>query len=156
MQEQLTQLQRTALLEIECHDKANPITGRDLANCIGLKPRRTGKEGADIRSIINALRDKGYPICATGRGYWWPKNERELSAYIASFEARVVQQERALFGLRAGFQKINESMADKFKNEKVELYEVWDPILKMTKVVQIVAMHAANLLLKHPEARKLA
>lgn len=54
----LTPYQSHALAAIEQHGKATPITGAKLANIIGLKARANGKAGADMRSIINALRVK--------------------------------------------------------------------------------------------------
>lgn len=102
----LTELQRRALGCIASHGKDRPVTGKDVANAIGLKPRSTGKAGADMRSIINALRVKGFPVCATGEGYWWPESREELSAYIASFQGRVDDQQRAVDGLGQGFDKV--------------------------------------------------
>ena len=106
----LTPLQEATLRTLKPCGKSNPITGTKIANAIGLKQRRSGKEGADMRSIIHALRMKGYPICATGAGYWWPKTRTELSSYIVSFEMRVVKQEEALKGLKNSFEKISMSL----------------------------------------------
>lgn len=98
----LTELQRAALDTITDHGAANPITGKSIAGIIGLKERKSGKEGADLRSIVHALRVKGYPICATGAGYWWPKTREEADAYIASFQGRIDDQQIALDGMRTG------------------------------------------------------
>lgn len=106
MRETLTQLQQDTLTAVMDRGPAGPITGKELAGVIGLKPRSSGKEGADMRSIINALRVKGYPICADGRGYWWPANDHELSAYITSFQGRIDDQQRACDGMKQGFDKV--------------------------------------------------
>lgn len=98
----LTDLQTAALDAITNHDAAHPITGKAVAGIIGLKERKSGKEGADMRSIVHALRVKGYPICATGAGYWWPKNKEEAQAYILSFQGRIDDQQVALDGMRTG------------------------------------------------------
>ena len=43
-----------------------PLTAKQITHIIGLK-EDFSKEGANMRSIIHALRVKGYPICANGR-----------------------------------------------------------------------------------------
>ena len=106
MREAFTDLQERVAGVIEKHTKNSPITGAQIANEVGLKPRNTGKEGADMRAIINALRVKGYPICADGNGYWWPETKAELEEYIASLEGRIADQQKALSGLKLGFERI--------------------------------------------------
>ena len=109
MPEELTELQSKALGVVRRHGDASPVTGAEIANAIGLPPRANGKAGADMRAVINALRVKGWPICASGDGYWWPANSAELAAYIARFEGRIRDQQRALDGLRDGFDKIDDA-----------------------------------------------
>lgn len=53
-----------------------------------------------MRSIINALRVKGYPICANGIGYYWPATPKELDDFIASFQGRINDQQKACSGMR--------------------------------------------------------
>lgn len=96
----LTYLQIRALDVIRSRTSTCPITGKDLANAIGLKKRVSGKEGADMRQIINALRDKSYPICANTRGYFYPRSSRELSEYINSLQLRVNEMQKSIEGLR--------------------------------------------------------
>lgn len=96
----LTQLQRDTLDVIIRHPKSNPITGKNVANRIGLKERDTGKEGADMRSIINALRKKGYPICAGGRGYYYADHWSEVIEYAQSLKGRIEKMEESVAGLR--------------------------------------------------------
>lgn len=98
---ELTNLQQQTLEKVKEHYRDNPITGAHLAEEINLEPRSTGKEGADMRSIINALRTKGHPVCANGKGYFWPRNVEELSKYIDEFQNRINDQIKALEGLRA-------------------------------------------------------
>lgn len=110
MREELTELQSKALGVVRSRRAGAPVTGTEIANAIGLAPRANGKAGADMRAVINALRVKGWPICASGEGYWWPANSAELAAYIASFEGRIRDQQRALDGLRDGFDKIDDTV----------------------------------------------
>lgn len=99
----LTDLQSLTLEEVKKHTKSAPVTGTVVANRIGLKERETGKDGADMRSIINALRVKGYPVCAYGAGYYWPASREELREYIDSFEGRINDQQKAVDGMKEGY-----------------------------------------------------
>jgi hypothetical protein len=87
---------------IGAHQKGNEVTGKDIANMIGLWPRSSGKDGADMRSIINALRRKGYPICANGNGYFWPKDRTEIEEYAESLRGRIRKEQEALYGIAEG------------------------------------------------------
>ena len=100
--ENLTEIQESALRVIGTHRRGTEVTGKDIANMIGLKPRSTGKEGADMRSIINALRKKGYPVCANGKGYYWPADRGEIVDYIQSLEGRIRKEQEALTGMTEG------------------------------------------------------
>lgn len=100
MTNELTQLQTDALREIRMRSKDDPITGKKVAELIGLKPRKSGKEGADMRAIIHALRIKGYPICATGSGYWWPRSSTELIGYVNALEERALTIMKAVTAMR--------------------------------------------------------
>lgn len=102
----LSPLQEKTLSILLEHGKANPITGKTISGMINLKPRSSGKEGADMRSIIHALRVKGFPICATGDGYYYPQSSEELSAYITEFQGRVDNQQVALDAIKKAFDKI--------------------------------------------------
>ena len=79
------------------------LTGVQISRLIGLKERHTGKAGADMRSIIHALRVKGYPVCAKGVGYYLAQNSVELSRYITEFQGRVDKQQEAVDGLKKAF-----------------------------------------------------
>ena len=105
----LTDLQRGALDIITMHPRQRPITGTEIANRIGLKPRSSGKEGADMRSVIHALRIKGYPICASGKGYWYPADGDELKMFILSLEARANDQLEAVEGLKLGYELVGQA-----------------------------------------------
>lgn len=109
MSENLTTLQEDTLRLIRGRGVNSPITGREVASAIGLKERKSGKDGADLRSIINALRVKGYPICATGEGYWWPETDVELNGYIESFQGRIDDQQRACDGIKKGFMLVTKT-----------------------------------------------
>ena len=106
----LTDLQtKTLKVLIDQHSKNNPITGKQLAVKIDLRAKSASKQGADMRSVINALRSKGYPICASGSGYWYPNSQEELSKYIHEFSLRIQSQTQALEGITRGFDKIGRS-----------------------------------------------
>ena len=65
----LTELQSMTYQIIKDHGRSNPIIGADIQRQINLTDR-DHKKGANLRSIINALRDKGYAICASDEGYY--------------------------------------------------------------------------------------
>lgn len=75
------------------------MTGAKIANAIGLRERDSGKQGADLRSIVHALRVKGYPILANTKGYYYARNKEELYEYIQSLNGRKEKLEEALEGL---------------------------------------------------------
>lgn len=95
----LTDTEKLVLIEIGSHNKGNEITGAKIANAIGLKKRDTGKEGADLRSIINRVRRKGYPVCANGKGYYWPRNQTEIMDYQESLQNRLEKIQEAYDGI---------------------------------------------------------
>ena len=61
---------------------------------------KNGNVGANLRAVINALRDKEYPVCAGGRGYYYPQASDELQEYIDSFQNRIDQQQQACDNLK--------------------------------------------------------
>lgn len=113
---ELTELQEKTVAILQFTNSLEPVTGRDIANRIGLRPRSSGKEGADMRSIIHALRIKGFPICANGDGYFWARTSVELNDFIRSFQARVDDQQRAIDGMKESHSKvpIKEQTVDRF------------------------------------------
>lgn len=102
---ELTHFQKLVLDLVKNSDRKNPITGARLTYLVGVKEEE-GKTGANMRSIIHALRTKGYPICANDKGYWWPNDRQELQDYIESLEGRIMSQTKALSALRGGFDQI--------------------------------------------------
>lgn len=99
MDDKLTDLQAKAWDVIKLSRLGNEITGKEIANSIGLKPRSSGKSGADMRQVINALRCKGYPICANGGGYYAATTFSQIKEYCESFQARINDQRKALDGM---------------------------------------------------------
>lgn len=105
--ENLTFYQEEALRIIALHTQNNPITGVAVAKRINLKDRDSGKEGADIREVINALRCKGYPICANSMGYFYARLKPELQTFIESFKGRIDKQTEAYNGMLHGFDRLD-------------------------------------------------
>jgi len=123
MTENLTELQKSALNFVRFHYRGNEITGRDIAMQIGLRPRDTGKEGADLRSIINALRKRGYPVCANGKGYFYPKSKKEICEYVESLRGRIKKEQEALDGLIQCLSQLEE------REEVIDPLQMETPIL---------------------------
>lgn len=95
----LTDLQQQLLQVVRQRTRGDEMKGAKIANAIGLRERDSGKQGADLRSIVHALRVKGYPILANTKGYYYARNKEELYEYIQSFEGRKKKLEEALEGL---------------------------------------------------------
>jgi len=115
----LTKLQHKTL-EVLVNLKGKEITGRKLAKLIGIKKDKHGKVGANMRAIINALRTKGWPICANSEGYFYAQTPEQLSKYIVDFQARIDKQQQACDGLQNAFDKIENNS---FKREYI-VYKV--------------------------------
>jgi len=90
----LTETQSRVLGIIAERSKDHPVTGAQLSRLAGMT-EKLEKMGANLRSVVNTLRDKGYPICAGGDGYYYPQSPEELASYIESFNKRIVQQQNA-------------------------------------------------------------
>lgn len=154
MKETLTRLQEDALTTIMERRRGNPITGKEVASAIGLKPRATGMDGADLRSIVNALRCKGYPICACNDGYYWPGSDADLTAYLDIFQGRIADQAKALAGMRLGFDRIlPTAVKDSIEASKVYHYEVEVEGQRVCK--EVAGNRVEAFLLAFPDARKL-
>ena len=153
--EALTDLQMRALEVIENHTREDAVTGAELAVLIELEPRSPDKPGADMRQVIHALRVKGFPICASGKGYWWPKDQAELQTYIDSLQARINEQEDALEGLQKGFEQLGGSPILRLKSEAhAGYYQIIDETGD-TKVIDVSVGRLEEFLRLHPKARKL-
>lgn len=125
----LTELQLTVLEIVSRHRSDNPVTNLEISRIVDLRPRDTGKEGADMRSVINALRCKGYPICGSDRGYFWASNDHELSKYIGQLEGRIAKIQGAADGLKMAYQNIEAEFPSDYvptinANRTVRAYKV--------------------------------
>ena len=104
----LTPYQTDTLRLIKTATKEEPITGKSIALQIGMRPRATGKEGADMRAVIHALRVKGYPLCASTNGYYYAQTLKELSDFISSLNGRIIKMEESVVGLQKAYTRIGE------------------------------------------------
>lgn len=109
----VTEIQQRTLVIVQRHHKGSPITGAQIAAMISLTERDPAKPGADMRSVIHGLRVKGYPICATGNGYWYAKSQDELFQYITEFQARIDNQQEACDGLKNAFENVKSDYPQK-------------------------------------------
>jgi hypothetical protein len=108
----LTETQQKVLriLVADTHEKAT-ITGANLAKRVGLY-RRQGEDKGGMRQVIHALRVKGFPICASGRGYFYARTGEQLAKFINRMQARVISQEKALDGLKGSFHNVGKVHGD--------------------------------------------
>lgn len=145
-QTKLTQYQLDTLTTIMARSSEGPITGKEIASIIDLKPRESGLDGADMRSIVHALRIKGYPICADTRGYWWPSSVEELDAYIASLQGRIDMQQDACDALRSGRHMVGTKKVEEVVPQKL-IPVLWSGKVHMVpedKVVLFLEQHKGS------------
>jgi len=93
-QNPLTPLEAQVLEIVRERHSGNEITGGQLSAKLGVRDR-DGKTGANMRSVINTLRDKGRVVCANSRGYYYPRTVEELAEYVDQFQNRINEQQRA-------------------------------------------------------------
>ena len=154
MRETLTEIQESALKLVMERRRSNPITGLELAAQIGLQPHPGGRQGADLRSVIHALRCKAFPVCASGSGYYWPANDIELNEYIGSLQARMEDVAKAVAGMRMSRDKISTEVAKKgIEASKLYYYEVGTHPNVICKEVR--GDRVEEFLAKYPDARKV-
>ena len=55
--------------------------------------------GPELRTVINAERGKGFPICSTDKGYFYAETEEELQRTIRQLRSRIKKIAHAERGL---------------------------------------------------------
>ncbi len=106
------------------------ITGLNLAKRVGFL-RKQGEDQGGMRGVIHALRVKGFPICANGRGYFYARSDEELSKFIFKLQGRVDKQQEAVFGLKEAYHNIGK-LAENPKVEYTKRVPVRTPNGSMT------------------------
>ena len=106
------------LKELHWRDSENPITGKSIADILGLRYRSSGKEGADVRAIIHNLKIGEYPIVATDKGYFYAHTKADLSDYIRRLSDRIEEQQKTVDGLKKSFKNIGVSIKEIEEREK--------------------------------------
>ena len=99
----LTELQERAWDAIRKAKKGQEITARNVARIINLEVKRPedfNKGLAMMQAIIHALRVKGYPVCANGKGYYPGTTEQEIREYAQSLQGRIDKMQEAVVGIR--------------------------------------------------------
>jgi hypothetical protein len=121
-QNPITELQAMVFELIRYRFKQNPITGKEILRHIRVKGTGREKKGANLRSVINTLRDKGFAICAGSKGYYYPMNTGELDEYVDDFQSRIDQQQQACDALKTISQRGKDLAAAKKENtEKLKI-----------------------------------
>ena len=107
----LTRTEQLIVDTIRQHRRAAPIIGRDIIARFNLEPTEAKRKGAKLRAYINEIRAKGYPICASGDGYFWPSNGQDILDQVESLEGRASLIIRAADGMRAGMRIFQDGVA---------------------------------------------
>ena len=63
--------------------KVNAVISKELEVTFGLKNR-------EIRLIVNSLRNEGHPICSSGNGYYYARDETEVIHAIGNLNSRII------------------------------------------------------------------
>jgi len=77
-----------------------------------MKQQLKGQEQANVRSIIHALRVKGYPICSSRKGYWYAQSTLELSKYISQLQGRISKIQKVVDSLNRSFDNVKERIEE--------------------------------------------
>lgn len=114
----LTDLEAKALdiIKVRCYGKE--VTGAQLSTLLGIKDK-DGKAGANMRSVINTLRDKGRVVCANSRGYYYPRTVEELAEYVDQFQNRIDEQQKACDIMKERVKQWFEINLKKIEDEKL-------------------------------------
>lgn len=116
-QNPLTKLEEDVLEIIRERHSGNEITGGQLSAKLGVRDR-DGKTGANMRSVINNLRDKGRVVCANSKGYYYPRGPEELTEYCDQFQNRINEQQRACDIMKARCKQWFDLKLQKIEEEK--------------------------------------
>ncbi len=68
------------------------ITGKDIANHLGITD-------IEVRKQVSEARSAGVPICSTQYGYYYSNDSADIRKTIESLRRRIGSQERAISGL---------------------------------------------------------
>lgn len=78
--------------------QGGPVTSKKIEKECGLN-------GQGVRNVVNALRQKGYPIGSSNLGYFICYNERDFNQTISGLKSRVTSMNEAIHGLEAARDK---------------------------------------------------
>ena len=70
----------------------NIVSSRELETVFQIR-------GPELRTVINAERGKGFPICSTDKGYFYAETEEELQRTIRQLRSRIKKIAHAERGL---------------------------------------------------------
>ena len=84
------------------HEQDNPVKSKKIEKAMALT-------GPDVRAIISHFRNGGYPICSSGKGYFWTDDAGVLQQTIDHLRSRAraeiitaTAMERTQSALRCG------------------------------------------------------
>lgn len=83
----------------ECYTTEDTaISAKDLGDLYNITKR-------GVRSVVTTLRQEGYPICSSNKGYWYSTNIADIEKTAKRLEAQAVNMVKAVKGLRKGGKK---------------------------------------------------
>lgn len=81
-------------LMLNAYGKDNALTAPELNNW---------GRGVTIRSMVNALRSEGYPICSGRKGYYYAQDRDEIKQTLNNLESRISSMREACVGLYSAY-----------------------------------------------------
>lgn len=80
----------------------NIVSSRELETAFQIR-------GPELRTVINAERGKGFPICSTDKGYFYAETEEELQRTIRQLRSRIKKIAHAERGLTKALEQFSDS-----------------------------------------------
>ena len=84
------------------HDKANPISRRELTDLFGMTDR-------NVRKNIEELRKKGHRICATScdKGYYLAQTDEQFRRFLADYTSKAWSIIRTARAMEKGVENVS-------------------------------------------------
>lgn len=83
-----------------------PIPASKIVGWMKIRNVQTNVSVRAIQEAVHELRKMGYPICANGRGYYWPADAEELNDFVKKMKKRTKAICIATAGLQKAYDKI--------------------------------------------------
>lgn len=101
-----TEIHEYVLASAERGTSEKPIPASKIVKWMKMRNLNTRASVRAIQDAVHELRKEGYPICANGRGYYWPADADELNDFVKKMQKRARAIHVATAGLKKSYSKI--------------------------------------------------